>query len=751
MPSVYKIIKKKYQLKQLIRHCKATGYASIDFETSGHPYYNPLGYPTILGVSFQPGSAWVLPLGHFDSPFLKDRGKDEDQPWYKMLQMFSKGVLEDTNIVKVAWNAKFEYLWFKRLNCKIKGRFFDGMLAKYLLDEERPMSLKPMVDKFIPEFAGYSEDYEGSKLPWDEKPLEGLSKYCALDCDLTLRLMLFFEKALISNNLYFLFRNMLMMATYVLGDSEFEGVDIDKPYLESLLIKYENLISESDKKLRDNKKIRKFESWQQEQRIEKLINKVELEIEELEEEINSLKDAKAIARKEKSIRDRQSKIDRYIAKELNTKSELKVLEPINFNAPAQMADLFFNSEKGFRFKVVKYTTDKFKNETDNASTDESVLLELAKKDKSGFCQELLNYRGLTKMYSTFIKGIHEKLSHDSKVHSSFNLHQTVTGRLSSNEPNLQQIPRDTTASDIKKMFIPPKGYLLLQLDYSQAELRVMAAQAGEKTMIKWFKEGKDIHLASALKKYGMEDQYDRIAKVLDLEDDNDPDFKIWKVRRKQAKTINFGIIYGQGASKLAESLECSMDEAKQFLKDFDKTFPKVAAFVKQQHRLVHEQAYVTNVFGRKRRLWDIDSDVPGKVAQAERQSVNAPIQGAASDYTLFSSVLIWEKSLWNKGIKIEKLTKDQLISYCNDPDIIPIDLPQAYTVHDSLGFWVKPEVVHNVVPKLLKICENPETMEWFGFQIDDVTMKVDFEVSHTSWGELKKYDANIDYVSLLAS
>ena len=429
MPSVYKIIKKKYQLKQLIRYCKATGYASIDFETSGHPYYNPMGYPTILGVSFQPGSAWILPLGHFDSPFFKNFGKDEEQPWYKMLRQFSKEVLEDTNIVKVAWNAKFEYLWLKRYNCKIKGRFFDGMLAKYLLDEERPMGLKPMVDKFIPEFAGYSEDYEGSKLPWDEKPLEGLSKYCALDCDLTLRLMLFFEKALINNNLYFLFRNMLMMATYVLGDSEFEGFDINKPYLESLLIKYENLINESDKSLRANKKIRKFENWQQEQRIEKLINSVELEIEDLEEEIKSLKDPKAIARKEKSIRDRQSKIDRYIAKELNTQKELKVLEPLNFGSPAQMSDLFFTSEKGFRFKIIKYTTDKFKNETDNPSTDESVLLELAKKDKSGFCQELLNYRGLTKMYSTFIKGIYDKLSHDSKVHSSFNLHQTVTGRL----------------------------------------------------------------------------------------------------------------------------------------------------------------------------------------------------------------------------------------------------------------------------------------------------------------------------------
>ena len=303
----------------------------------------------------------------------------------------------------------------------------------------------------------------------------------------------------------------------------------------------------------------------------------------------------------------------------------------------------------------------------------------------------------------------------------------IVNHNSSQDPNLQNIPRDTTSSDIKTMFVPPPGHLLLQLDYSQAELRVMAAQAGEKTMIKWFKEGKDIHIMSALKKYHMEDQYDRIKKLLDDEDGNDPEFKVWKVRRKQAKTINFGIIYGQGANKLSGSLDCSIDEAKQFLKEFDKTFPKVASFVKKQHKLAHEQAYVTNVFGRKRRLWDIDSPEKWLVAQAERQSVNAPIQGAASDYTLFSSILIWEQS--KKGI-------------------IPIDKPQAYTVHDSLGYFVKPEHIHEIVPKLKAICSNPETKEWFGFQIDDVTMKVDFEVSHENWGKLKSYDPKFDYTSL---
>lgn len=723
MPSVYKIIKTEKELDKLIEHCKKTKYASVDFETSGHEFHSPLGYPTILGVSFQPGSAWIIPLGHFDSPF-KDK-------FPEILKKFSKGVLEDEKITKISWNAKFEYVWFKKYGCSINGRFFDGMLAKYLLNEERPNDLKSQVSKYIPEFANYQENYDGHKLPWDQKPLEGLSKYCGLDCDNTLRLMLFFEKQLIKSNLYMLFRNMLMMATYVLGDSEYQGMDIDKPYLEGLMVKYENLISECDKALRNNNKIRRYEKWLQEQRIEKLINKVELEIEDLEEELADAKrieDTRAINSKTKSIRTREEKIDKYRAKQLTTKSDLKVLEPVNFGSPAQMGELFFTSPKGFKFEIIKYTVNKdTKQETDNPSTDESVLLELAKIDKSGFCKDLLEYRGLTTLYGTFIKGMFERLSVDSKVHGRFLLHGTVTGRLSSQDPNLQNIPRDTTSSDIKKMFIPPPGYLLLQLDYSQAELRVMAAQAGEKTMIQWFKEGKDIHIMSALKKYHVEDQYDRIKKLLDDEDENDPDFKIWKVRRKQAKTINFGIIYGQGANKLADSLECSIDEAKQFLKEFDKTFPKVASFVKKQHKLAHEQAYVTNVFGRKRRLWDIDSPEKWLVAQAERQAVNAPIQGAASDYTLFSSILIWEQS--KKGL-------------------IPIDKPQAYTVHDSLGYFVKPEHVHEIVPKLKAICSNPETKEWFGFQIDDVTMKVDFEVSHENWGKLKSYDPKFDYTSL---
>lgn len=719
MPSHYKIIKTPKELKTLIKHCKKTGYASIDFETNAMPINHDLFYPTILGVSFQPGSAWIIPLGHFDSVF---KGK-----WRKILKTFGKEIIENKDIIKIAQNAKFEYKIFKKFGIEMKGRVFDTMLAKYLLDEERPMGLKPMVDRFIPEFAGYAEDYEGAKLPWDEKPLEGLSQYCGLDCDLTFRLMLYYEDRLIDNNFYALFRNMMMMGTRVLGDSEYNGMFIDVEYLDRLVTEYSTYIEENDKKIRNTKVLNRFQDWLVQDNINKLISKVSDEINTIQEEIDESDDPKLIARKEKQIKSREEKIDRYMAREMNTKTELKCLEPINFNSTNQMRDLFFHSPKGFQFDIVKYTTDKQKNPTDNASTDESVLQILAEKDKTGFVTGLLKHRELSKIYSTYIKGMREKVV-NSKVHSTFLLHGTVTGRLSSREPNLQNIPRDTTAKDIKKMFVPPPGYLLLQLDYSQAELRVMAAMAGEETMVRWFKEGRDIHLTTALKMYKQEERYDEIAEVLEKEDDNDPRFKEWKVRRKYAKTINFGIIYGQGAPKLAEALGWTVEEAKDFLKEYFQLFPKIRKFIDKQHKLAYRDGFVRNVFGRKRRLYKIDSLEKWEVAEAERQSVNAPIQGAASDYTLFSSILIWEET--RKGN-------------------IDLDFPQCYTVHDSLGYYVRPDQIHSVVPKMEAICANPQTQEWFNFQIDDVVMKVDFEVHHENWGGLKTYDPNFDYSTLV--
>lgn len=716
----YKIITNERQLDKLIKYCKQTGYASIDFETNALPYHSPLGKPTILGVSFQPGSGWVIPLAHFDTP-VKDK-----KIWKKWLIKFGKEVIEDFNVTKIAWNLKFEYQWFLKYGIEMRGRLFDGMLAKYLLLEERPNDLKSVTAMYIPERSGY-ENYEGSKLPWDQKPLQGLSEYCILDCDSTFKLMLTFEPLLIKHNFYALFRNMLMMGTRVLGDSEFAGFPVNRPYLEELIVIYELSIEKSQKFLESNKHIKKFNKWLLQSRVDKLIAKVESEIEELKLEANNATDIKVKNRKLKSIVTREDKIDRLMVYEFTNQKEAEMLEPVNFQSSNQLIDLLFNSKKGFNFDIVSYTIDKkTKRETDRPSTAEDVLLVLKEIDKTGFIDQLLKHRGLTKLFSTYVRGIYEKLSHDNIIHASFLLHGTVTGRLSSRGPNLQNIPRDTTASDIKPMFIPPPGMVLMQLDYSQAELRVMAAQAGETNMIHWFKIGRDIHLAVACDVNNWD--YNWAKDIMDNNHD-DPQYIEIKVQRKKAKTINFGIIYGQTAKKLAIGLGGTIREAELYLKDYNERFPKIAKFIKKQHKFVKNHGFVRNLFGRKRRLPNIDHPDWGKSAEAQRQSVNAPIQGAASDYTLFSSILIWEK-----------IRKAEL----------PTSIIQAYTVHDSLGYFIYPEDLHKVIPIMDEVCKNPETKEWFGFQIDDVTMAVDFEVSTENWGKLDDYNAKTNYCELVA-
>lgn len=742
MKSHLKIITKKKQVDKLIAYIKETGYCSFDFETNARPFHDPLFLPTVLGISFQPGSGYIIPLAHKDSKF-KRKGI-----WLDLLKKIGKEVISNPRIIKIAWNASFELKILKVYGIEVKGRLFDGIMAKYLLKEERPNGLKEQVDALIPFYANYDLKGKPSSKAKREKIIEfwtnvdinELSKYCALDCDLTLRLMMFYEKLLLKHDFYKLFRNMLMMGTRVLTDSEYHGMPVDESFLDELVIIYGDKVDKLERELYKHPLIAKFEKGLIKERVKKFIFKIETEIEDLELELEAMhtnykqlvmgRDNEAARRvmtkinsKTKAVKTREEKIDRLIAHDFRTKSEQKILEKVNFASPQQMIELFHKSPYGFKYKIVKYTTDpKTKKETNNPSTDEEVLLELQTKDKSGFITSLLEFRGTSKLYSTYIVGMKDIISVESRIHASYLLYGTVTGRLSSINPNFQNIPRDTTNADIKKMFIPPKGKVLLQLDYSQAELRVMAAQANETEMLRWFKEGRDIHLSVACDKNNWD--YDWAKIILDKEDKEDKNFFSVKTERKYAKTINFGIIYGQTANKLSVGMGTSVPEAEKYLKDYNKRFPNIAKFIKKQNQYAERHGYVRNIFGRKRRLPNIWHSEWGKKAEAQRQSVNAPIQGAASDYTLFSSILIWEK-----------IRKGEL----------PKDMIQCYTVHDSLGFFLDPADLHWVVPILDEICSNPETMEWFGFQIDSVKMQVDFEVSHISWAKLSTYHKEVDY------
>ena len=454
----YHILENEQQLDMLIDACKKTGYASVDFETTGNRIYNNDFYPTILGVCFEPGRAGVIPLGHFDSKFKKS--------WKTKLQKFGEEVIANENIVKVAWNAKFDMQVFHKYGIFHKGRLFDGMLAKYVLDEVRPHDLKNQVRRFLPKFGDYEEDYEGCNLPWDQKPLLGLSQYCAIDTDMCLRLFLFFEKKMMDKAFYPLFRNLIMPASNLLTKVETRGQRLDKEWHGELMEKYPRLILEAETKVRALKKVKRFEKSLIQQRLDKAISKIEEEIRESKKVIKTSDDSRKIASAERSIKNREKKIARLMAGEFNTKSEKAIIEPINFGSASQMTQLLFLDPKGFRFPVVKYT-QKDKKDTDNPSSSEAVLLELQKTDKTGFIDTLLELRGLKQINNMFVKGFANLVQDDGRLHPKFHIQGTVSGRLSSSDPNAQQFPRLATNPDIRKCLVASTGRLYLMMDYSQ--------------------------------------------------------------------------------------------------------------------------------------------------------------------------------------------------------------------------------------------------------------------------------------------
>lgn len=398
------------QVNTLIKYIQKTGYASIDFETNGEQINSDNFFPTILGFSFQPGVTYILPLGHKEAPKWLRKG------WVEVLHMFNEPVFKNPKVTKVAWNLKFEQKILMRYGITLEGRLFDAMLAKYMLDETRPNDLKSIVRRFIPDFSDYEDKVEfiANKVGWANVDLNTLSEYCALDCDLTLRLMNFFEPKLIKAGLYKLFRNLLMSASGVLARSEYRGYSINEELLDSLIIKYRQMIDENEVELRKNKVLVRFEKKQKKERIENAIAEIQEEIDKIEEE------GKPNAAK--LISAREEKISRMIAGNMQNNKEKALMEPFNFSSPKQVKELFF-TKKGFGFTPIKFTG------SGEASTDEETLLKLKPYDGYGFIEKLLRSRELEKLYSTYLVGIKDKLV-KGKLHATYLIHGTVSGRLS---------------------------------------------------------------------------------------------------------------------------------------------------------------------------------------------------------------------------------------------------------------------------------------------------------------------------------
>lgn len=613
MQTRYVIIKNKRMLKKVIELCKYTGYASVDYETDGSPIYNRGFKPTILSVSWMPGFGASIPLDHFET-------KDYTSPgwnWKKMLRKFGEEVIENYEITKVAWNWKFDDQINQKYRIFYRGTCLDGMLAKYLLNEEKPNDLKSMVRRYLPEYGNYEKQDAFDKIPWDKKELDPLCHYGCQDTDYTLRLMIFFEKKLIDLGLYSTFRNLIMSASRVLTSVEKNGLYLDREFNNQLLETYKPKIDAARQAIYDLPRVKKFEKKYNQEKIDKYIQSIEAELEELD--YNDPKDKRKIV-------SREQKISNIKAGIFTTKKEQELIRPINLGSSVDLPALMY-SEEGFHFEVIK------KNESGKPSTDEETLtnlrLTVKKPDspKAIFLDRLLELRGLEKMYKTYIEGWNEKVQDDDRLHGRFLIHGTTSGRLSSAEPNAQQIPKTSVDPNIKLQLKAPKGTLYIASDFSQAELRIMAHLSGDETYLNAFNSGQDPHLAIAATKYHI--PYEEALKI--YEDENHPEHKIWKVRRKQAKQIAFGLIYGIGAKLLAVKLSdpksgiiVTPEEAQKEMDIFFGQHPKLKTFLKKQEKFLRKNGHLVSLFGRKRRLPQIYSNDKGEEAYALRLALNFP-------------------------------------------------------------------------------------------------------------------------------
>ncbi len=337
-------------------------------------------------------------------------------------------------------------------------------------------------------------------------------------------------------------------------------------------------------------------------------------------------------------------------------------QTFNIASPKQVGEILFD-----KLKIIEKAK---KTKTGQYVTSEEVLQQL--KNKHEIVADILEHRGLKKLTGTYIEALPKLINtRTGHIHTSFNQTVTATGRLSSSDPNLQNIPiRGEDGKEIRKAFIPEPGCLFFSADYSQIELRVMAHLSGDENMIEAFRSGYDIHAATAAKVYKKD--------IKEVERDE----------RTKAKRANFGIIYGITVFGLAERLDISRDEAKQLIDGYFETFPKVHDYMEQAKQTARKQGYVTTLFGRRRYLPDINSQNATVRGFAERNAINAPIQGTAADIIKVAMIRIFER-FQREGVKSKMILQ----------------------VHDELNFTVYPEEREKVERIVLEEMEHAFEMQ----------------------------------------
>jgi DNA polymerase-1 len=487
-------------------------------------------------------------------------------------------IFEDESKILIGQNIKYDYQVLKNYNLIIKNKFWDTMVAHFLIQPDMRHNMNVLSETYLNYEPVSIETLIGKKgktqTSMRDVPVEQIKDYAAEDADVTIQLKDVFVPKLKETQTEKLFTEVEVPLIKVLADMEREGINLD---------------------------------------------------------VKNLKDFSA------QLADDITKVDAEIQSLAGTK--------FNISSPKQVGEILF--------EYLKIVENPKKTKTGQYATSEDILIKL--EGKHPIISKILDYRELVKLKSTYVDALPDMVSKiTNRIHTSFNQVVAVTGRLSSDNPNLQNIPiRTERGRQIRKAFIPKDNdHVLLSADYSQIELRIAASMSGDPGMCEAFNAGIDIHTATAAKVYNVADS------------------EVTKDMRYKAKSVNFGILYGQGAFGLAENLNISRTEAKQLIDNYFKEFSGIKKFMDEQVNFARDNGYVQTILGRKRWLRDITSNNATVRSFAERNAINAPIQGSAADMIKVAMINI-DKEFKSMDIKSRMLLQvhDELVFDIYKPEL----------------------------------------------------------------------------------
>ncbi|MCL1944089.1 MAG: DNA polymerase I [Candidatus Azobacteroides sp.] len=535
IPHQYYLIDNEEKRSNLITELSCQKSVAFDTETTG---ISPIESEMVgMSFCFKENEAYYVPV------------PKEKSGVQKIVNEF-KDFFADETIEKIGQNIKYDILILKNYEIEVKGKFFDTMIAHYLIQPELNHGMDYLAEIYLKYKTIHIEELIGprgkNQLNMRNIPVEKVAEYAAEDADVTFKLKNIFKKELQTNNLESLFYDIEMPLSKVLADIEWTGVKIDTD---------------------------------------------------------------ALHKSSKTLTKQMTEIENEIYEIAETK--------FNVNSARQIGEILFDKLK-IQEKAKKTKTGQY-------STSEEVLENL--KGKHPIIDKILEYRMLKKLLSTYIDALPLLINKKTgKIHTSFNQTVTATGRLSSTNPNLQNIPvRDEIGKKIRRAFIAEEECVFFSADYSQIELRIMAHLSGDENMISDFLSDLDIHAATAAKIYKV------------------PMNEVTPEMRRNAKTANFGIIYGISVFGLGERLSISRKEAQELITGYFTAYPKVREYMDKSIEIAREKHYVETILHRKRFLSDIDSRNAIVRGYAERNAINAPIQGSAADIIKIAMVNIFNR------------------------------------------------------------------------------------------------------------